>query len=493
TVDDGHGGTSTATVSVTIAGANDAPSIVGLTSSNPDVDNKSEDGRVSISGLFSDIDASDAHRVTVDWGDGSAPEQIGVDEGLETFAGEHEYAAGGLYTISVSLDDGNGGTVSATTTAAVQGIGVVDGTLFVIGTNDRDNVYIDNKNVWEGEGHWWQWWKEGDWVEKIRVYGKFGDSHFDELYDPADIVRVHVIVCDGNDDVHVHNGIELPVTVDAGAGHDDVRTGQGDDVVNAGSGNDQVWTGAGNDTVEGGAGNDKIYTDGGHDMVVDLQGANRIWAGSGDDTVATGNGDDVVYTADGHDTIIDSGGDNRIHSGSGNDTVIAGAGDDRIYADGGDDQIDAGDGTNRIWAGSGNDVILTGSGNDWINAGYGDDLIRAGAGNDDVYAGRGNDIAVGGAGDDRLYGERGNDLLIGGLGSDDLNGGRDDDLLIAGEAANEHDNALLAAALEDWISDDLAAALVHLGGIGDDGEFDDLYGGHGADEHISGVGDRTRS
>jgi hypothetical protein len=83
-------------------------------------------------------------------------------------------------------------------------------------------------------------------------------------------------------------------------------------------------------------------------------------------------------------------------------------------------------------------------------------------------------------------------VLIGGLGKDKLNAGKDDDLLIGGSAANEDDLAALDAALTDWVGGDLAATLVDLGSIDDDGDKDDLKGEQGIDYLIGGIGDKLK-
>ena len=126
---------------------NDAPEITSIVSdatlSAKGVAND-PDNPVTVSGEFFDVDTSDTHTVTVDWGDGSAPEAMTVTEVEPTqsgsFSGSHVYATGGIFTVTVSVDDGQGGITSATTTAVVTGVGLVDSTLYVIGTDGKDIV-----------------------------------------------------------------------------------------------------------------------------------------------------------------------------------------------------------------------------------------------------------------------------------------------------------------------------------------------------------------
>ena len=119
TVIDSEGLTDTGLVTITINGVNDAPVITSLTSSAEDVANKSSDGFVAIEGTFEDVDLTDVHSATIDWGDGSAIESLNVNNNNDFFDGNHTYATGGIFTITVTLDDGNGGVATSTASAFV--------------------------------------------------------------------------------------------------------------------------------------------------------------------------------------------------------------------------------------------------------------------------------------------------------------------------------------------------------------------------------------
>ncbi|MFT4556707.1 MAG: hypothetical protein ACI92S_002057, partial [Planctomycetaceae bacterium] len=136
---DSDGASTELTFGLTVA--NVAPMISILTSSNGDLANKSDTGVVSIDGSFFDP-GLDTHTVSVDWGDGSV-ESVSVDQLADVFSGQHDYDGGGIFQITVSVTDSDGAvSVSGTTTAVITGVGLVDGTLFIVGTDGRDHVNL---------------------------------------------------------------------------------------------------------------------------------------------------------------------------------------------------------------------------------------------------------------------------------------------------------------------------------------------------------------
>uniref|UniRef100_UPI0030C6A83F Ig-like domain-containing protein n=1 Tax=Aurantiacibacter hainanensis TaxID=3076114 RepID=UPI0030C6A83F len=119
-VDDGNGGTDTATVTITITGQNDAPVALGVTG---DAD---EDGpSIVVTSDYSDVDASDTHTFTVD-DSATAGSVTNNGNGTFTYAanGAFEYLAVGetaTDTFTYTVDDGNGGTDTATVTITITG------------------------------------------------------------------------------------------------------------------------------------------------------------------------------------------------------------------------------------------------------------------------------------------------------------------------------------------------------------------------------------
>ncbi|WP_181179287.1 VCBS domain-containing protein [Mesorhizobium sp. B2-7-1] len=124
--DDGHGGTTTHNVTITIDGANDAVTITGATDSGT----VKEDGTQTASGQlgFSDVDLSDSHTWSIDGANSSAYGSIAVDQtGKWTYtldnAAAQSLGAGDhlTETYTVKVDDGQGSTDTRTVTIHIDG------------------------------------------------------------------------------------------------------------------------------------------------------------------------------------------------------------------------------------------------------------------------------------------------------------------------------------------------------------------------------------
>ncbi|MEZ6121983.1 MAG: Calx-beta domain-containing protein [Planctomycetaceae bacterium] len=231
---DGNGGQVSQTATITVEGVNDAAVITSLTSSHPDFDNRSTDGAVNISGTFADADLTNTHSVTVDWGDGTA-ENVSVDQIGSAFSGTHQYASGGIFTITVTLDDADGSTDTLTTTAVVQGDGLVNGTLYVIGTSGRDVVVARQRG---GRIHL------DVWLNGQRRNSRHGvhcshhrggplrfESYSHNHYSSADVFEIIVIAGDGDDYVDLWVSSTIPTNVSGGDGDDEILTAGANDTV----------------------------------------------------------------------------------------------------------------------------------------------------------------------------------------------------------------------------------------------------------------------
>ncbi|MGE0798665.1 MAG: Ig-like domain-containing protein [Lautropia sp.] len=153
------------------------------------------------------------------------------------------------------------------------------------------------------------------------------------------------------------------------------------------------------------------------------------------DTLTGTPGADVINGLAGNDTIDGLGGDDLIDGGAGIDTMRGGQGDDTYVVDHASDKVIelAGEGTDTVRTALGSlsingvahveNLTYTGAGN---FTGHGNELanvITGGNGNDVLYGNAGDDVLIGGNGNDNLNGGAGNDRLVGGLGNDTLAGG----------------------------------------------------------------------
>ena len=283
-------GTNIDTAETTLTVANVAPKINSLISSSEDLEHKSDDGVVTISGAYSDpaLDL-DTHTVKVDWGDGTGVEILAdssVNQVNDTFlSGGHTYQSGGIYTITVTVEDEDGGvSAESTTEAVISGVGLVGGTLYVIGTNGKDDVDIKLGSDGGSDGG----------ADKLKVKTKFdkGDGGSDggsdgnvDSFDLDDVNRIVIHLCDGDDKAKIHKKVGIDAEIHGGGGKDKLTGGGGNDILIGGLGDDDLKGGRGNDVLSGGAGNDKLSggSDGGADILIGGIGRDKLKGGKGND------------------------------------------------------------------------------------------------------------------------------------------------------------------------------------------------------------------
>ena len=116
TISDGNGGTSTATVTVTVAPVNDAPTVVKPIAAQNNVDAASV--TVPVAGNFTDLD-----RDTLTFSATGLPAGLSINPTTGVISGTIDRSAsqvsGGIYAVTVTASDGNGGTVSTAFTWTV--------------------------------------------------------------------------------------------------------------------------------------------------------------------------------------------------------------------------------------------------------------------------------------------------------------------------------------------------------------------------------------
>ena len=333
---------------------NVAPTIDSITSTHAEGCGTSN-RLVSISGYVSDP-GEDTHTATIDWGDGTTT-VVSVDPIDGNISGTHNYVGGGIFTVEVTAEDSDGASSNTVTTQAiVQGIGVVDHVLYVIGTDGHDRIYLSHNRF----------------SNRLFVHARFdihghhqNGTHMHAAFDAEEITRIESHLCDGNDRYFgsgLFFGTYISQTVFGGDGHDTLFGGRGDDLLDGGRGDDWLAGGAGADVLLG------------------RQGHDALFGGRGNDSLSGGDGNDWVFGESGDDILIGGFGHDNLRGGRGKDLII-----------GGSAEFESEESTLRAATGS------------WSTGDLAGTLNHLGHITDDLQR-------------DRLKGNQGQDELIGGIG-----------------------------------------------------------------------------
>jgi hypothetical protein len=216
---------------------------------------KAEGQAVSISAAFTDPGLLDTHTGTIAWGDGSVtPASVAetLSTGKGTAAGTHAYAQGGVYTVSLTVNDDDGGSNIRTVQVYVTGARVTaDGVLQVVGGKSDDNVTVDR--LANGS---------------VKVSAAFLPGGSRTFTSAASIQRVLVLLGGGDDNLTIGSGLTVPTVVDGGSGDDRLNAGGGPAVLIGGAGDDRLSGAAARDVLIGGRGKDQLTGNGGDDVLV---------------------------------------------------------------------------------------------------------------------------------------------------------------------------------------------------------------------------------
>ncbi len=252
--------TNSTTASTTLTINNVAPVITNLTSGAEECGNAHEDDPITLRLDFTDPGWPDVHTVAIDWGDGNVtePPHIVFPTGDRLLEIDHTYVDGGIYTITVTLSDDDGGVAEATVQAVISGVGlhVVDGenVLQILGTPAGDHVMLNQT----GSG-------------TLKVHADFIDEYLrgeTRDFNLADIDRIFAFMCSGDDHVNVSSKITLETLIHGSAGNDHLNGGGGSNILLGGSGNDHLNGGSARDILIGGDGADRIVGNPGEDILI---------------------------------------------------------------------------------------------------------------------------------------------------------------------------------------------------------------------------------
>ena len=179
---------------------------------------------------------------------------------------------------------------------------LVNGTLIVTGTSGSDEITIDYTGTDD-------------------VALDLGRKAALRTYERSLVDRVVVRLGRGDDVFATVSGVapavDLPMRIRAGAGNDEVLSGNKSDIIIGAGGDDSLLGGAGLDHLHGGFGNDFVTGNAGTDIEV---------LGAGNDTAAwvPGEGNDVILGARGRDTLAFTGsaGDEAFSVAPNGDAVV---------------------------------------------------------------------------------------------------------------------------------------------------------------------------
>lgn len=269
-------GSTTATVT------NVPPVITLLGNSSPGLLGAAAGQVVTVSGAFTDPGAVDVHSVVINWGDGSSPTTTTLSVGTRSISAEHAYVDGGIYEVTVFVNDDDLGSVSATTRTVVTGVGLINGTLYVIGTAGKDHIDV-NRQVHGGTG--------GDNGPVIRVNARLGSSDGGSVQEfPAgQVTNIVIQLGEGDDHAQIHGDVTVTALIDGGADNDHLKSGGGRTTLLGGSGDDFLEGGDADDLVDGGDGNDKLDGGRGRDLMIGGTGSDDLKGGDGDDLLIGGH------------------------------------------------------------------------------------------------------------------------------------------------------------------------------------------------------------
>ncbi len=263
-------------------------------------------------------------------------------------------------------------------------------------------------------------------------------------------------------------------------------TGASNDNIKAGNGVNMVISGGGNDTVEGGDSIDLLFGNEGNDYIDGKNGFNFIVGGDGDDPMLQGGKDSDIVIGD------------EIGITSSLETFDPGDAAVGVVEGYVEKLLGFFKGPTETSKPSAFGAELKGVGNDTIELGDGLNLAFGGDGSDTITGGALGDVIFGGEGQqDRLFGQGGTDLIIGNEGNDEIRGGDDTapNFLFGDNAALLQVNgfnvkSLLSGDLKDM---QLPSFQLQLDGNGNDtiwggNGFDFIVGGKGADTLRGGDG-----
>jgi VCBS repeat-containing protein len=457
TVSDGNGGSDTATVSITVNGANDA-AVVGGQDTGTTAPG-AQQGELNAAGVLTVADPDQNQSLFAAGTVGGSYGNLVIDE-----AGNWTYKALADHPAIAPLVDGE--TLIDVITVTTYDGTTHDVSITISGSNEAPVAFDNTKTVAENEATA----QAGNVILDDDGLGLDSDADGNTL--SVTDVAGNAVSGTGNT---VVTGLYGTLTIAASGVYSYVVNTADPFVIGLGDG--ETFTDSFSYTITDGAETSTATLN----IVIDgIAEADQALAGDETaNTIHAAGGNDLVDAYDGDDTIYGHGGNDGLNGGAGSDTIHGGAGLDFLYGETGTDYLYGGDDTDAIFAGDDDDFAWGEGGGDSLDGGFGNDELHGGDGIDWLYGSFGDDILYGDADGDALFGQEGNDTLYGGTGGDSLDGGAGSDVLYGEEGV-------------DWMfggadNDTLYGGADTDALFGEDG-LDTLYGGDGGDSLDGGEG-----
>ena len=204
------------------------------------------------------------------------------------------YANGGIFTITITVEDDDGGSDSTNFDVLITGAGVNNGVLQVVGTDSTDIIsinYIRNR------------------VQVIADLGEdLGKDDFIKIrlrLRRNTVTSIRVLACDDDDWIFVNQQATVPAILDGGGGNDEIQGGNGESILEGGPGDDILSAGdVAGSTVNGGEGEDYLTGSNGADILSGGGGNDTIYGSRGNDLLDGGDDTDYCFPGPGADTVV---------------------------------------------------------------------------------------------------------------------------------------------------------------------------------------------
>ena len=431
TLADTAGLTDTATLTVTLTGANDAPTAIAL--SNATV--AENDAGAAIGTLaVTDPDSGDTQSLGVS------------DSRFEVVAGVLKLKTGidldreATPTIGVTVTATDAGGLSRNQAFTITVANVNEAPTGAVTLGLAGAALTASSTLADPDGpgtivYRWQGFDGGIWAT---IPGALGASFTPGAAQAGQLVRALASYTDGGGTAEeVASGTAARI---GGAGADALATTAEAPILLGLNGNDSLTGGGAAETLDGGNGADSLAGGNGGDRLQGTAGNDSLDGEAGDDSLDGGSGNDALAGGAGADTMQGNIGADTMQGGDGDDLYILDSAADLAFevGTGGVDEVRA---AASVTLGAGiENLLLTGS-RDSDGTGNGlDNRLQGTPGANLLRGEAGQDTLLGLGGTDTLLGGEGNDRLDGGTGADSLDGGLGDDTYLvdhAGDVAEE--------------------------------------------------------